>query len=123
MKIFQLGKLPKEAYARSGGKAAGLDQLVRQGFTVPKGFVLTDLEDIDEDALCEAFDALGVEQVSVRSSASNEDGASASNAGQYDTFLFVDRAHLAEKVRACIDSLESRRVQDYARHFGIGKGQ
>ena len=122
MKIFQLGKLPKEAYARSGGKAAGLDQLVRQGFTVPKGFVLTDLEDIDEDALCEAFDALGVEQVSVRSSASNEDGASASNAGQYDTFLFVDRAHLAEKVRACIDSLESRRVQDYARHFGIGKG-
>ncbi len=122
MKIFQLGKLPKEAYARSGGKAAGLDQLVRQGFTVPKGFVLTDLEDIDEDALYEAFDALGVEQVSVRSSASNEDGASASNAGQYDTFLFVDRAHLAEKVRACIDSLESRRVQDYARHFGIGKG-
>ena len=122
MKIFQLGKLPKEAYARSGGKAAGLDQLVRQGFTVPKGFVLTDLEDIDEDALCEAFDALGAELVSVRSSASNEDGASASNAGQYDTFLFVDRAHLAEKVRACIDSLESRRVQDYARHFGIGKG-
>lgn len=122
MKIYQLGQLPEEIYPLVGGKAKGLDMLVRQGFSVPQGFVITETEQIDEEAVYQAFDAMNARQVSVRSSASNEDHSSASNAGQYETCLFVDRAHLMESVRKCLDSLNSRRVEDYARHFELGRG-
>ena len=122
MKIYQLGEVPQEAYTSIGGKASGLDLLAKEGFTVPGGFVITELESLDENAVYQAFDALGTEKVSVRSSASNEDGAQASHAGQYETFLFVDRAHLLESIRRCVDSLQAHRVQDYARHFHLDAG-
>ncbi len=122
MRIYRLGSLPEEIYSTVGGKAKGLDQLVRQHFTVPRGFVITDIDKIDEDAVYQAFDALGAECVAVRSSASNEDQAEASNAGQYDTFLSVGRAGLIDGVRKCISSLDSTRVSDYAGHFNLGRG-
>ncbi len=123
MKIYPLGALPEELYSRVGGKAKGLDLLVRNGFTVPKGFVITDIDSIEEEAVFQAFDALGAAQVSVRSSASNEDGAEASNAGQYETCLFVDRSHLLESIQKCLSSLDSDRVRDYARHFELSQGR
>jgi len=122
MKIYQLGELPEELYSKVGGKAKGLDLLIRHHFKVPKGFVITDIDQIDEEAVYQAFDAMNVGQVSVRSSASNEDQSGASNAGQYETCLFVDRHHLLESVQKCLDSLDSLRVQDYAQHFELGKG-
>ncbi len=122
MKIYKLGQLPEELYPLVGGKAKGLDMLVRKGFAVPQGFVITETEQIDEDAVYQAFDSMNTELVSVRSSASNEDQSSASNAGQYETCLFVDRAHLMESVNKCLESLNSRRVEDYARHFELGQG-
>ena len=122
MKIYQLGELPEELHSRVGGKAAGLDLLIRHHFTVPKGFVITEIDSIDETALYQAFDALNVELVSVRSSASNEDQSGASNAGQYETCLFVDRLHLMESVQKCLDSLDSHRVKDYAEHFELSRG-
>lgn len=122
MNIYQLGQLPEEIYPSVRGKAKGLDLLVRQGFTVPKGFVITDTDLIDEEAIYRAFDAMKAEKVSVRSSASNEDQSSASNAGQYETCLFVDRSHLMESVKKCLESLNSRRVEDYARHFELKQG-
>ena len=122
MKIYQLGELPEELYSKVGGKAKGLDLLIRHHFKVPKGFVITDIDQIDEEAVYQAFDAMNVGQVSVRSSASNEDQSGASNAGQYETCLFVDRHHLLESVQKCLDSLDSLRVQDYAQHFDLGKG-
>ena len=122
MKIYRLGEIPEAIYSAIGGKAKGLDLLVRHHFEVPKGFVITDIDQIDEEAVYQAFDALQVEQVSVRSSASNEDQSGASNAGQYETCLFVDREHLLESVQKCLASLDSQRVQDYAQHFDLGKG-
>ena len=122
MKIYRLGELPEELYSRVGGKAKGLDLLIKHHFTVPKGFVITDINQVDEEAVYQAFDALNVVQVSVRSSASNEDQSGASNAGQYETCLFVDRPHLLESVRKCLDSLDSHRVKDYAEHFDLNKG-
>lgn len=121
MTIYRLGQLPEAVYQAVGGKARGLDLLARNQFPVPKGFVIADTESLDEEAVYQAFDALHVNQVSVRSSASNEDQANASNAGQYETCLFVDRAHLMECVRKCLASLDAARVQDYARHFDLGK--
>ena len=122
MIIYQLGQLPEALYPMVGGKAKGLDLLVKQHFTVPKGFVITDIDRIDENAVYQAFDELGAQLVSVRSSASNEDQAAVSNAGQYETCLFVDRAHLLESVRKCLASLDASRVRDYARHFDLDKG-
>ena len=121
--IYTLGTLPQELYPGVGGKAKGLDLLVRNGFRVPAGFVITDLDTLDEGAVYQAFDALGVNLVSVRSSASNEDRPEASNAGQYETCLFVDRAHLMQSVQKCLASLDSGRVQDYARHFELAAGR
>ena len=122
MKIYQLGKLPETVYQTVGGKAKGLDQLVRHNFKVPRGFVVTQIDQIEEEPLYQAFDTLGAGLVSVRSSASNEDQTEASNAGQYETCLFVDRQHLVESVRKCLESLNTRRVKDYARHFDLGAG-
>ena len=122
MKIVQLGELPEALYSKVGGKAKGLDLLIRNHFKVPKGFVITEIDQVDEAALYQAFDAMDVAQVSVRSSASNEDQSGASNAGQYETCLFVDRPHLLESVQKCLDSLDSHRVKDYAEHFGLGTG-
>ena len=122
MNIYQLGQIPEEIYPSVGGKAKGLDMLVRHGFIVPKGFVITNTDQIDEEAIYQAFDAMKAEKVSVRSSASNEDQSSASNAGQYETCLFVDRSHLMESVKKCLESLNSRRVEDYARHFELKQG-
>ncbi len=121
MKIYQLGQIPESVYPVVGGKARGLDLLVRNGFPVPKGFVLSELDSMDEESVFQAFDALDAKQVSVRSSASNEDQAYISNAGQYETCLFVDRSHLLESVRRCLASLDSARVQDYARHFDLSR--
>lgn len=123
MKIYNLGELPESLYTEVGGKAKGLDMLSRQGFTVPAGFVITDIDSLDEESILKAFDALGEELVSVRSSASNEDQSGSSNAGQYETCLFVDRVHLLESVRKCIASLDAARVKDYAKHFGLQRGR
>lgn len=115
--IYRLGEVPAQLYASVGGKAKGLDLLIKHGYNVPKGFVITG--PVDEDAALAAFDELGVPMVSVRSSASNEDQSGASNAGQYETVLFVDRAHLAESIGRCIASLDATRVKEYAEHFNL----
>ena len=122
MKIYTLGELPESLYPKVGGKAKGLDLLIRQHFKVPKGFVITEIDQIDEEAVYHAFDALNVQQVSVRSSASNEDQSTASNAGQYETCLFVDRLHLLESIQKCLNSLNSHRVKDYVEHFDLSQG-
>ena len=122
MKIYPLGELPEYLYPKVGGKAKGLDLLIRQHFNVPRGFVITETDQIEEEAVYQAFDALGVQQVSVRSSASNEDQSLASAAGQYETCLFVDRSRLLESLQKCLNSLKAHRVQDYAQHFDLGQG-
>lgn len=121
MTIYRLGQLPESVYQTVGGKAKGLDLLARNGFPVPRGFVITEIDSLDEEGIYQAFDALHVNRVSVRSSASNEDQSNVSNAGQYETCLFVDRAHLMESIGKCLASLDAGRVQDYARHFDLGK--
>jgi len=121
MTIYRLGRLPDDIYASVGGKAKGLDLLARHQFPIPKGFVMTEIDRIDEDAVYRAFDALEARWVSVRSSASNEDQSTVSNAGQYETCLFVDRLHLLESIEKCLASSDSRRVRDYARHFELNE--
>src|SRR4051812_47069122 len=76
------------ADARCGGKAANLGRLIRAGFSVPDGFVVTDPAGEDWPApLAAALAARGPSTFAVRSSAFDEDGAEASFAGQLHTTL------------------------------------
>ncbi|MDF1487166.1 PEP/pyruvate-binding domain-containing protein [Tessaracoccus caeni] len=115
--------LPDAHPATCGGKAATLAVLARAGLPVPDGFVVpfATVEALDdgsdealERAIGEQLTALGHAAMAVRSSASSEDTAHASAAGQYESTLAVrgPRAVLAA-IRACRSSLTSSRAADY----------
>lgn len=125
MIISKIGQINSKLYPVIGGKARGLDELAKSGFNVPKGFVISDIDNItneDKKVLLLHFKKLGFKQVSVRSSASNEDGASFSMAGQYETCLYVTRDNFIESVQKCIDSLNSERAKKYQEQL-LEKGE
>ncbi len=71
-------------------------------------------------AIVAAYAQLGNAMVAVRSSATFEDQAEASFAGQYDTFLNVSGAsEVLERVRACWAGIWSERALSYMREQGI----
>ncbi len=80
---------------------------------IAKAIRSTEIPPAIAQELYTSFDALHVDRVAVRSSAQNEDGIYAAWAGQLDTFLNTDRAHLLESVRACWMSLFSERALTY----------
>jgi len=110
-----------------GGKAINLGRLLRAGFHVPDGFVVTtaayrrahaagrpDMPTDLADAVRRAWRDLGSPHVAVRSSATAEDLAEASMAGQYETFLGISsESALLEAVRNCWASLDSPRIRTY----------
>lgn len=143
-----------------GGKGASLGKLVKEGFNVPKGFVVlsnafeffleqtgigsllrmemnslnsssSDFQvqaiaqrlrllichseiplEIGKDILA-SYQMLESKLVAVRSSAAQEDGKSASWAGQFESFLNTDRDKLFENVRLCWASLFTERAIRY----------
>lgn len=137
--------------ALAGGKGANLGELVREGFPVPPGFVITTAayehalrsagqaagqvpadegaaqapvpEDLRAEILA-AYRDLGAGPVAVRSSATAEDLPGAAFAGQQDTFLNVagDAALLAA-VAKCWASLWTGRAVAYRSRLGIGPAQ
>ena len=124
MKIIGLGDLDETQYAAVGGKARGLDFLKKHHYPIADGFVVIDVDKIGDDEFKEiekAFDGLGKACVSVRSSASNEDGGEFSNAGQYETCLDVTKEGLKAAVEKCIDSLKSDRAAAYSENFLNGE--
>ena len=125
----------------AGGKGANLGELIRAGFPVPGGFVITTAayaraasaagvdprDPVDArtrlvesevptdvaDAVRDAYLALGG-RVAVRSSATAEDLPEASFAGQQDTILDVEgEAALLDAVRRCWASLWNERAVSY----------
>ena len=124
-----------------GGKGLNLGKLTRAGFQVPKGFcVATDayrfsvqnLPEQNASAIKElvlapeliteiqtAREQLQTSTVAVRSSATAEDLAEASFAGQQDTFLNVEPDELLDALKACWASLWSKRAIAYRQTQGI----
>ena len=121
--------------SRVGGKGLNLGKLTRAGFPVPKGFCVTtvayrlsvqclseqnessvkDLE-LSPELIAEihtARDKLQTATVAVRSSATAEDLAESSFAGQQDTFLNVTSDELLDALKACWASLWSERAIIY----------
>ena len=118
MKYSFLGHsdLPSEILTNFGGKALKLHELLAAGFPVPGGLVLTQPEEVTE----EAIQLIGGFPVAVRSSGSLEDLGEASFAGQYETFLNVNSmSELKLKIQECFDSRDSDRVKDYLKTKNI----
>lgn len=108
---------------RAGGKALRLAQLHRLGLRVPDGFVLLGARKGRlPDGWEAAYAALGG-PVAVRSSAAAEDGADASFAGQYETYLNVEGEDaVREAVEACLDSADAARARAYRGALQKGDG-
>ena len=118
-----------------GGKGLNLGKLTRAGFSVPQGFCVTtdayrfSVQDLLEQnvsrikdlvlstelvaAVRTAREKLQTATVAVRSSATAEDLAEASFAGQQDTFLNVTSDELLNALKACWASLWSERAIAY----------
>lgn len=113
-----------------GGKGLSLARTAAAGLPVPAGFVVTtevyrrlsghSVDDEGRQAIAKAYAALGGGPVAVRSSATAEDGAEASFAGQQETILGVEGADaVIEAVERCWRSLFSERVVAYRSAQGV----
>jgi pyruvate,water dikinase len=115
-----------------GGKGLSLGLMAGAGLPVPAGFCLTTAshralgkKPLSNDpillaALDEAYRDLGGGLVAVRSSATAEDSANASFAGQQETILGVEgEADLHQAVERCWASLDSERSAAYRRQQGV----
>ncbi|MFI7634302.1 PEP/pyruvate-binding domain-containing protein [Nonomuraea sp. NPDC049400] len=126
--------------AVAGGKGANLGELVRNGFPVPDGFVVTthaydlvaqghgtrayfeqvELPDELRAAIAGAYAELGGGPVAVRSSATAEDLPGAAFAGQQDTYLnVVGEQAVLDAVRRCWGSLWSERAIAYRARLAV----
>jgi phosphohistidine swiveling domain-containing protein/uncharacterized membrane protein (DUF106 family) len=123
-----------------GGKGASLGRLIRAGFQVPGGFVVnthayrlayTSLPDSETVAeippeiakeIRERYEQMGRGKVAVRSSATAEDLAAASMAGQCETFLDIEgEVALLQAIRNCWASLHTERIRAYLEEHEIEK--
>src|SRR5438552_16692095 len=115
-----------------GGKALSLGLLASAGLPVPPGFCVTTsahrrlrgqgpAADPELASLIRtAYRDLGGGPVAVRSSATAEDGAVTSFAGQQETFLGVSGEEaVLEAVARCWASLDSERAVAYRRRQGV----
>ena len=104
-----------------GGKGLSLGLMAAAGLPVPPGFCITStayrqasgqrLSPPLSEALARAYQTLGAGCVAVRSSATAEDGAEASFAGQQETILGVEgEVALYESVERCWRSLHTERA-------------
>ncbi|MEU4807125.1 PEP/pyruvate-binding domain-containing protein [Actinosynnema sp. NPDC023587] len=118
-----LTALPDATRSTCGGKAATLGVLLRDGLPVPDGFVVpaggeertgADIGQALRTAVARELGRLGDPVVAVRSSAANEDTASASAAGQYESVIGVRGTDdVCEAIAACWASARAARVADY----------
>jgi pyruvate,water dikinase len=115
-----------------GGKAANLSRLARLYHRVPDGFSLpvTVMEaahplDLREEITSAVSDLMRCHSLpdfiaAVRSSAVDEDGATASFAGQHETYLnIVGAEDILRAITRCWESARSERALDYRRRQGL----
>lgn len=118
-----------------GGKGLSLGKLAAAGLPVPPGFVITTNAyrryarnpDLDPDfvmAVKAAYSRLGEGRVAVRSSATAEDAADTSFAGQQETILGVEGlTQLLDAVQRCWRSLHTERAAAYRARQGVAEAQ
>jgi phosphoenolpyruvate synthase/pyruvate phosphate dikinase len=133
MAIFWLGDQGCHDPVVVGGKAAALSRLAAD-HPVPPGFCLgaltggAALTPQMEATIAAAYQALGCRYgtadppVAVRSSAVGEDGATASFAGQFESYLNIcGSAAVLAAIRRCLDSAQAARIGTYRQQQGLGE--
>ncbi|WP_141360902.1 PEP/pyruvate-binding domain-containing protein [Glutamicibacter uratoxydans] len=127
--VVALSSAEAGSLAAVGGKAFGLNKLIKLGENVPQGFVVTTQayrsalqqgahravvgEELGRE-LREAYRKLESSLVAVRSSATAEDLPGAAFAGQQETYLGISSEdELIQAVEDCWASLYSERAQSY----------
>src|SRR6266536_3475417 len=107
---------PARMQALLGTKAANLARLARAGFPVPAGVVVTSAAESDWDQTCARLLQAAAElagrqdqRFAVRSSATSEDLAGASFAGQYETVLDVGLDQVPGRGGQALDPAASAR--------------
>ncbi len=103
--------IPDEVTATSpiGGKARALWRLASAELPIPAWCVLPSGAEFHSAT----FRATGPGPFAVRSSATEEDGAAHSFAGQFSSFLNVELADVPEKVAAVIASAQAEHIRTY----------
>lgn len=108
--------------ASLGGKARALEELRRAGFAIPEFFVA--LPGASASAILAACERCfaSAPLLAVRSSATGEDGAKSSFAGQFETYLSVPREEVPGRCQVVWASGASARVQVYQQDRGAQAG-
>jgi len=130
--LLWLGDPKSFEATRVGGKAANLSRLARMYHRVPDGFslpvtVLDEVHPLDlrNEIIAFISDLMACHRLTdfiaaVRSSAVDEDGATASFAGQHETYLNIIGADaIIEAITRCWESARSERAQEYRRQHGL----
>jgi len=132
MNLLWLGDPKSFDVALVGGKAANLSRLARMYHRVPDGFSLPvtvmdeahplDLRNEITSAISDLMNCHRLPDfiAAVRSSAVDEDGATASFAGQHETYLNIVGADaIIQAVTRCWESARSEHALDYRRQQGL----
>jgi pyruvate, water dikinase len=132
MNLLWLGDPKSFDVALVGGKAANLSRLARMYHRVPDGFSLpvTLMDevhplDLRDEIICAISELMNCHSLpdfiaAVRSSAVDEDGATASFAGQHETYLNIVGADaIIQAVTRCWESARSDRALEYRRQQGL----
>jgi phosphoenolpyruvate synthase/pyruvate phosphate dikinase len=132
MNLLWLGDPKSFDAALVGGKAANLSRLARMYHRVPDGFslpvtVMDEVHPLDlrNEITAAISDLMACHSLpdfiaAVRSSAVDEDGATASFAGQHETYLNIVGADaIIQAVTRCWESARSEYALDYRRQQGL----
>jgi len=132
MNLLWFGDPKSFDVALVGGKAANLSRLARMYHRVPDGFCIpvTLMDeahplDLRNEVIASISDLMACHSlpelvVAVRSSAVDEDGATASFAGQHETYLnIVGADSIIQAVTRCWESARSERALEYRRQQGL----
>jgi pyruvate,water dikinase len=132
MNLLWLGDPKSFDSSLVGGKAANLSRLARMYHRVPDGFslpvtVMDEVHPLDlrDEIICAISDLMACHRLSefiaaVRSSAVDEDGITASFAGQHETYLNIVGAEaIIQAVIRCWESARSEHALEYRRQQGL----
>ncbi len=132
MNLLWLGDPKSFDVSLVGGKAANLSRLARMYHRVPDGFSLpvTVMDeahplDLRDEIFVAISDLIACHSLpdfiaAVRSSAVDEDGATASFAGQHETYLNIVGAEaIIQAITCCWESAYSEHALDYRRQQGL----
>ena len=116
-------------YEFMGGKATALSKIGQAIDNIPKWFVVSyegfdkEGKNIKEEAKKEVEEALKMfpddTYFAIRSSAGNEDSKETSFAGQFDTFLYIPKEEVIEKIKEVYLSAFSERIETYRKENHI----